>query len=247
MEKTISEKTKARRNKAKYRLGIVTSGIISGNPTFSLFIGMCSVLATTTKFSSAFGMGLAVILVMIMSNVLISLIRKLIPDEIRIPVYIVIIAVAVTIVEMLMDAFTPALANSLGVYLPLVVVNCIIFARAESYASKNTVLDSFLDAIGSGLGYFAAVCGVGIIREVLSTGYFTFTNPFTTQLVISWKIFNPAYAIAEIGDNPGAFLVLGLLVALINAIVISSSKRKAEKAKANAAKLAAAPKAEVAK
>ncbi len=230
-------------NKLKEKLKIVTTGILQGNPTFALFIGMCSVLAVTTTFSGALGMGLAVILVMIMTNVVVSLLRKLTPDEIRIPVYIIVIAVSVTIVEMLMDAFTPVLADSLGVYLPLVVVNCIIFARAESYASKNTVLDSFLDAIGSGLGYFVAVCGVGLVREIIGTGTFGFTNPFNNIELFRVTLFPAEYAVSFFVSNAGSFMILGLLAAAINAISGKVIKNRLKKEKAAKAAQAAAVKA----
>lgn len=216
--------------KIKEKLKIVTSGIFQGNPTFVLFIGMCAVLAVTNTFSSAFGMGIAVIAVLILSNVIISLIRKLVPDDIRIPVYIVVIAVVVTVIQMFMEAFTADLAATLGVYLPLVVVNCIILGRAEAYANKNTVLDSFLDGVGTGLGFLAAVSAVSIIREIVGTGAFGFTDPFTNTVLFQVQLFPSQFAIPIFVQNAGAFLVLGLLVALINAVSEKISKNQAKRA-----------------
>jgi len=218
--------------KIKEKLKIITSGIIQGNPTFVLFIGMCAVLAVTNTFSSAFGMGLAVIAVLILSNVIISLIRKLVPDDIRIPVYIVVIAVLVTVIQMFMEAYTADLAATLGVYLPLVVVNCIILGRAEAYANKNTVLDSFLDGVGTGLGFLAAVSAVSIIREIVGTGAFGFKDPFTNTVLFQVQLFPQQYAISLFIQNAGAFLVLGLLVAVINAVSGKIIKKRELKAAA---------------
>ena len=133
------------------------AGLIKDNPVFSLYLGICSTLAITTTVNNAIGMGAAVIMVLILSNVIISCIRKITPDEIRIPVYIVIIASLVTIIQMLIQAFAPSLNDSLGVFIPLIVVNCIILGRAEAFASKNNVLDSAIDGLGMGLGYTLAV------------------------------------------------------------------------------------------
>ena len=210
----------------KQKLNIFISGAFSNNSTFIMLLGLCSVLATSNTLSSAVGMGLAVMLVLMMTNLLISLLRKIIPDEIRIPVYIIIIAATVTVVEMLMKAFTPELTTSLGVYLQLIVVNCIIMARAEVFASKNKPLDSLIDGLGTSFGYLLSIVVLSLIREILGTGSLSFVNPFTNETVFSWTIFDARYAITILVNNTGAFLVLGLLLAAINAITMFVSSRK---------------------
>ena len=159
------------------------NGLIKDNPVFGLYLGLCSTLAITTSLNNAIGMGVAVICVLIMSNVIISAIRKIVPDDIRIPVYIVIIATLVKIIQMLIQAYAPALNTSLGVFIPLIVVNCIILGRAEAFASKNGILDSALDGLGMGLGYLLAVLSMSFVRELLSTGCLVLTNPFDAAQV----------------------------------------------------------------
>ena len=159
------------------------AGLIKDNPVFSLFLGICSTLAITTTVNNAIGMGVSVIIVLIMSNVIISCVRKITPDEIRIPVYIVIIATLVKIIQMLIQAYAPSLNTSLGVFIPLIVVNCIILGRAEAFASKNGVLDSALDGLGMGLGYTLAVLAMSFIRELISTGGIKVVNPFNEAQV----------------------------------------------------------------
>ena len=215
------------------------------NPIFALFLGLCPVLAVSNSFDSAFGMSLAVIVVLMMTNVIISAIRKIVPNEIRIPVYIIIIATVVSIVKMLMSAFMATVYNSLGVYLSLIVVNCIILGRAEAYASKNTVLDSLLDAIGMGLGFLISICAIALIREFFGTSGLKFTNPFTGKEIFSFVIAEGKYAIAIFTKPSGAFLVFGLLTAAVNSISIS--KQNKIKAQELAAKKAAAQKAAEAK
>ena len=211
------------------------------NPIFALFLGLCPVLALSNSFDAAFGMSLAVIAVLIMTNVIISAIRKIVPNEIRIPVYIIIIASVVTIVQMLMSAFMATVYNSLGVYLSLIVVNCIILGRAEAFASKNTVLDSLLDAIGIGLGFLLSICTIAVVREFFGTSGLKFTNPFTGKEIFSFVIAEGEYAIAILTKPSGAFLVFGLLTALVNSITISKQNKK--KAQELAAKKAATQKA----
>jgi electron transport complex protein RnfE len=213
----------------KQKLNIFISGAFTNNPVFILLLGLCSILATSNTFSSALGMGLAVTIVLIMTNLIISLLRKIIPNEIRIPVYIIIIASTVTIVEMLMKAYTPELTIALGVYLQLIVVNCIIMARAEVFASKNNPLDSLIDGLGTGIGYILSILVLSLIREILGTGSLTFVNPFTNVTVFSWTIFDARYAISLMVDNTGAFLILGLLLAAINGITMIISSRKKRK------------------
>ncbi|HOJ44969.1 MAG TPA: electron transport complex subunit E [Bacilli bacterium] len=207
------------------KLNIVLEGIVKNNTTFVALLGLCSILAVSSNLSDAFGMGMAVILVLILTNLIISLIRKITPNDIRIPVFIVIIASVVTIIQMLMQAFTPDLALSLGVYLPLIVVNCIIMARAEVFASKNNPLDSLLDAVGSGIGYFLSIVALAALRELLGTGGISFTNPFTNLEVFNLSLF-PQYRIGLFVQPAGAFLMLGIMLAVINAIQIGKTNRQ---------------------
>ena len=166
-----------------------TAGFIRENPVFSLYLGLCSTLAITTTLNNAIGMGVAVILVLIMSNVIISLIRNITPSEIRIPVYIVIIATLVKVIQMLIKAYASSLDSALGVFIPLIVVNCIILGRAEAFASKNKPLDSALDGLGMGLGYTASIIVMSAIRQIIATGILSFDNPFdVTQNIFSIRI-----------------------------------------------------------
>jgi len=198
---------------------IILDGAFKNNSTFILLLGLCPVLATTSGVSSALGMGLAMLAVIIVSNVVVSLIRHLIPNEIRIPVMIVIIATIVTVVEMLMKAYLPDLAANLGVYLSIIVVNCVIFARAESFALKNGVLDSFLDAIGTGLGFILSVLLLALAREIVGTGAIDFKSFINGESLFLLRIFPEQYAISIFVENSGAFIMLGLLVALITYLV----------------------------
>lgn len=152
------------------KLNIIVSGIVKNNPTFVLVLGMCPTLGTTTSAENGMGMGLATMAVLIMSNLVISLIKNIIPDKVRIPAFIVVIASFVTVIQMLMQAYVPALYASLGVFIPLIVVNCIILGRAEAFASKNSPLDSILDGVGIGLGFTLALTAVGAVREILGSG-----------------------------------------------------------------------------
>ena len=186
-------------------LSVLLNGIIKENPTLVLILGTCPTLATTTNVFGAFGMGIATLAVLICSNILISLLRKIIPDNVRIPCYIVIIAGFVTIVQMLVQAFFPDLYNMLGVYLPLIVVNCIILGRAEMFASKNSVGASALDGLGMGVGFTLALCAMATLREVFGAASFA-------------GIAIPAlnnYKIEFLVKAPGGLLVYGLLIALV--------------------------------
>ncbi|MDE6070050.1 MAG: electron transport complex subunit E [Alistipes sp.] len=187
------------------KLKIVLSGIVKNNPTFVLVLGMCPTLGTTTSAENGMGMGLATMAVLIMSNLVISLVKNIIPDKVRIPAFIVIIASFVTIIQMLMQAFVPALYASLGVFIPLIVVNCIILGRAEAFASKNTPFDSMLDGIGIGLGFTLSLTVIGAVREVLGGG-----SIFGYPLGIG--DYTPLIFVLA----PGAFLVLGYLMVLFN-------------------------------
>ena len=222
------------------------AGLIKDNPVFSLYLGICSTLAITTTVNNAIGMGAAVIMVLILSNVIISCIRKITPDEIRIPVYIVIIASLVTIIQMLIQAFAPSLNESLGVFIPLIVVNCIILGRAEAFASKNNVLDSAIDGLGMGLGYTLAVVVMSFLRELLATGGCTITNPFNvSQVLFSFSIIHEEYTISMFGSSVGAFVTFAILAAVValmknkEADRIALEEKEAKKKEMEAKKAAA--------
>ncbi|WP_303013280.1 electron transport complex subunit RsxE [Holdemanella biformis] len=194
------------------------AGLIKDNPVFSLFLGICSTLAITTTVNNAIGMGVSVIIVLIMSNVIISCVRKITPDEIRIPVYIVIIATLVKIIQMLIQAYAPSLNTSLGVFIPLIVVNCIILGRAEAFASKNGILDSALDGLGMGLGYTLAVLAMSFIRELISTGGIKVVNPFNeAQVWLNLHIIPENFTISIFGSSVGAFVTFAVLAAAVGA------------------------------
>lgn len=188
---------------------ILANGILFENPTLVQLLGMCPTLAVTTTLQNGFGMGLSATAVLIMSNILVSLLRKIIPDKVRIAAYVVIIATFVTIVQMVLQAFVPSLYASLGIFIPLIVVNCIILARAESFASKNTVGKAALDGLGMGLGFTLALCIISLVREILGQGTIW-------GLPVIVKPLEPA---AIIGMPPGGFIVLGIIIATINAIM----------------------------
>ncbi len=194
------------------------NGILTENPTFVLLLGMCPTLAVTTGVVNAIGMGLSTMAVLICSNVVISLLRKFIPDKIRIAAYIVIIAGFVTIVQMLLNAYAPALAGSLGIYIPLIVVNCIILGRAEAFASKNTVLTSAFDGLGMGLGFTLALTLIASVREILGAGTFA-----------GISLFGAGYQPVSIMIlPPGAFLTLGILLAVIQMITYKKKHKEGE-------------------
>lgn len=193
---------------------IIKNGIIDENPTFSQVLGMCPTLAVTTSAINGLGMGMATTVVLMMSNLFISLLRKIIPDKVRIPAYVIVIASFVTIVGMLLKAFIPALDKSLGLFIPLIVVNCIILARAESFASKNGVVDSIFDGVGMGLGFTLALTILGLIREIFGNGS-----------IFGYAIFGASFKPALIMIlPPGGFLVLGTLLALKNKITANKNR-----------------------
>ena len=185
------------------------NGIVKENPTFVLMLGMCPTLAVTTSAINGLGMGLATTVVLVMSNMLISLLRKVIPDGVRMPAYIVIVASFVTIVQMVLQAYVTSLYDALGLYIPLIVVNCIILGRAESYASKNKVIPSIFDGLGMGLGFTIGLTSIGIVRELIGTG-----KIFNLQLLPKSYEGVSIFILA-----PGAFLVLAFLCALQNKFV----------------------------
>ncbi|KXB47280.1 hypothetical protein HMPREF3188_00548 [Tissierellia bacterium KA00581] len=183
-------------------------GLFLNNPVLVQLIGMCSVLAVTTSVKNAIGMGASVIFVATCSNVVISMLRKFIPDKVRIPAYVVIIATFVTLVQMFLQAYIPSLYDSLGLFIPLIVVNCLILARAESFANKNKIFPSMIDGVGQGIGYTLALIVLASIREIIGTGKW-FGFPILGKSYVS---------IGVITQAPGAFIILGLLVAGFNVI-----------------------------
>ena len=196
----------------------IFNGLVKENPTFVLMLGMCPTLAVTTSATNGIGMGLSTTAVLIMSNMLISMLRKIIPDSVRMPAFIVVVASFVTIVDFLLEGFVPSLYDSLGLYIPLIVVNCIILGRAESYASKNPVLPSIFDGIGMGLGFTVGLTCIGIVRELIGAGQI-----FGIQVMPdSYEPFT-IFILA-----PGAFFVLACLVALQNKVKKNLAKKGKE-------------------
>lgn len=203
-----------------------TAGFLRENPVFTLYLGLCSTLAITTTLNNSIGMGVAVMMVLLVSNILISLIRKITPSEIRIPVYIVIIATLVKIIQMLIKAYAPTLDTALGVFIPLIVVNCMILGRAEAFASKNSILDSALDGIGMGLGYTVSIVIMGIIRQVLATGIVSLENPFdATQTIFSIRMIPDDFVISMFSQPFGSFVTFACLAAALAAYQAHKSKK----------------------
>lgn len=191
------------------------NGIVKENPTFVLTLGMCPTLAVTTSAKNGLGMGLTTMVVLALSNAFISLLRKVIPDKVRIPAFIVIIASFVTVMELLLEGFLPSLYDALGIYIPLIVVNCIILGRAEAYASKNPVLPSLFDGIGMGLGFTIALTMIGAVRELLGAG-----KIFGMTVMPSGYVPVSIFIMA-----PGAFFVLAMLTAIQNQVKINGEKK----------------------
>lgn len=187
----------------KKYLDIFTNGLVKENPLLVLMIGLCSSLAVTTEVLNGLGMGLAMTFVLVMSEIIISLFRKLIPDSIRIPVFIIVIATFVTIVDLLMQAYLPDLSKSMGVFIPLIVVNCIIMGRVESFASKRTVGESALDALGMGIGYLWVLTGISFVRELLGSGS-----------LLGIQILPEEFTIGFFSKAPGGFFVFGMFIAV---------------------------------
>ena len=192
------------------------NGLIKENPTLVLMLGMCPTLAVSTRASNGIGMGLSTLAVLVLSNLVISLLRKVIPDQVRLPAYIVIVASLVTVTELLMEAYVPAVYEALGIYIPLIVVNCIILGRAEAYANKNTPLLSIMDGIGMGLGFTIALTLAGAVREILGSG-----TCFGVQILP--KTVTPLGIFIQ---PPGAFLVIALFIIIMNAIGIKTRQRQ---------------------
>ena len=186
------------------KFGLITKGLLKENPTFVLELGLCPTLATTTSAMNGLEMGLATMFVLILSNIVISLIAPVVPDKVHIPVYIVVIATFVTLLQLLMQAYVPDVYETLGLFIPLIVVNCIVLGRAEAFASKNSVGDSALDGIGIGIGFTLSLTVIGIVREILGSGS-----------LFGWKFIAGDGVLAFV-MAPGAFLVLGYLMVLFN-------------------------------
>ena len=187
------------------KFSLITDGLVKNNPTFVLVLGICPTLATTTSAINGMEMGLATMFVLILSNIVISLIAPVVPDKVHIPVYIVVIATFVTVLQLLMQAYTPAVYKTLGLFIPLIVVNCIILGRAEAFANKNGVWDSALDGIGIGLGFTLGLTLLGICRELLGSGS-----------VFGLTLLPETYNILLFVLPPGAFITLGFLIAIVN-------------------------------
>lgn len=216
MEKQIDQPIREdKKEKKKVNYGkIFKDGIFSNNPVFVQLVGMCSVLAISSSLSNALGMGAAVIFVLTMSNIVVSLLRNFISDEIRIPAFIVVIASFVTMVQMVIKAYLPSLDESLGIFIPLIVVNCLILARAEGFASKNKLLPSIVDGLAQGLGYTIAISALAIVREVLGAG-----------TLLGMTIIPEEYTIGFLQQPASSFIVLGMMFAAVTAI---ANNRKAK-------------------
>ncbi|MCI6758195.1 MAG: electron transport complex subunit E [Candidatus Cryptobacteroides sp.] len=186
------------------KLQLITKGLVKDNPTFVLILGMCPTLATTSSAINGLSMGLATLFVLILSNIVISAIAPAVPDKVHIPVYIVVIATFVTVLQLLMQAYVPAVYATLGLFIPLIVVNCIVLGRAEAFANKNGIIDSALDGLGVGLGFTVSLTVIGLVREILGNGS-----------VFGFKFIDGDGILAFI-MAPGAFLVLGYLMVLFN-------------------------------
>lgn len=191
---------------SKRKLDIFTKGFFKENPTFVLLLGMCPTLATTTSAMNGLSMGLATLFVLVLSNIVISAIAPVVPDKVHIPVYIVVIATFVTILQFAMQAYTPDMYKTLGLFIPLIVVNCIVLGRAEAFASKNGIVDSALDGLGIGFGFTMALTVLGMVREILGSGS-----------IFGWKFISGDGLLVFI-MAPGAFIALGYLMVLFNKI-----------------------------
>lgn len=202
---------------------IFSAGVLKENPTFVLFLGMCPALGVTTSLVNALGMGIGVIVVLVSSNIIVSLIRNIVKDEIRIPVYIVVIASLVTILQMFMQAYAVDLYNSLGVFLPLIVVNCIILGRAEAFASQNGPVKSAIDGLGMGTGFALAIAVIGICRELIGTG-----------ALAGLRIFPEAFAVPVFITPMGAFLTIGVLSGIITTYTLYRNEKQKTLAKTQA-------------
>ena len=200
------------------KLNILTKGFFKENPTLILVLGCCPTLAVTTSVTNALGMGAATTFVLLMSNIIISALKNVIPDKVRIPSYIVIIATFVSMIDLLIQGFLPSLSASLGVFIPLIVVNCIVLGRAEAFANKNSVVDSILDGLGMGIGFTIALTLIGGIREILGAGSF-----------LGYQFIPSEYNMLIFVLAPGAFIVFGFVMAAVRYFVNKSEEKKKQK------------------
>lgn len=198
---------------------VFLNGVLTENPIFRLVLGLCPAIAVTTNATSGLGMGLAATFVLLGSNIVVSLLRNFIPNKVRIPAFVAVICTFVTMAQLLLQAFVPSLFDALGIFLPLIVVNCIIIARAEAFACKNTVLSSAADGLGVGLGFILAMVLIGAVRELLGNG-----TVFGVQVL--WQSFEPVLLLIL---APGGFITLGLLLGIINAIADKRQSRKVKR------------------
>ena len=205
-------------NNNNSKLSILTKGFFKENPTLILVLGCCPTLAVTTSVTNALGMGAATTFVLLMSNMLISALKNIIPDKVRIPSYIVIIATFVSMIDLLIQGFLPSLSASLGVFIPLIVVNCIVLGRAEAFANKNTVFDSLLDGLGMGIGFTIALTLIGGIREILGSGSF-----------LGYQFIPSEYNMLIFVLAPGAFIVFGFVMAAVRFLVNKREEKKKHK------------------
>lgn len=243
IETATKAPTQKSESSLRHKAAFVT-GIFKNNPLFIAVLGTCPALAVTTSFETALGMGILFTFVLVCSNVIISLLRKLIPEEIEIPAFIVIIAAFVTIVKRFTNAFIPNLYASLGVFLSLIVVNCVVLGRAEAFAKYNGPLDSLLDGLGNGIGYTLAIVIIALIREILGTGRLTFGKVFTFIPTYSLPILKGAsydFSRSVFTNAAGGFIVFGVVLFVINAITLHKQNKKKfelKKQRMNAAKTA---------
>jgi Na+-translocating ferredoxin:NAD+ oxidoreductase subunit E len=201
--------------------------LLKENPVFGLYLGICSTLAISNNLNNAFGMGISVIIILTLSNIIISMIRNITPEEIRIPVYIVVIATLVKTIELLIKAYAPAIDAALGVFIPLIVVNCIILGRAEAFASKNGVFASALDGLNMGIAYTLSLAAMSGIRQLLSSGGLSLTNPFNNAVIFDINIIPSSYIIPIFNEPIGAFLTFAFLAAGVAALRNASAAKGA--------------------
>ena len=207
------------------------NGIIKENPTLVLTLGMCPTLAVTTSAINGIGMGLSTTAVLMLSNLFISLLRKVIPDSVRMPAYIVIVASFVTIIQFLLQGFVPSIYDALGIYIPLIVVNCIILGRAEAYACNHNVAESAMDGLKMGLSYTLSLLAMSFIRQLLGTGCMSFTNPLTSAEVFNVRLIPVGFEIPVFTTQTGAFMTFAVLAALVTAYKNNISEKEKKEAK----------------
>ena len=229
-KKPVAKKVK---DKEQGLLQIFTKGLWKENGIFVMALGLCPALAVTATFEGAFGMGILVMLVLTATNISVSAIRKFVPDTVRIPTYVIIIATEVTVLKMMVDAFAPDLANVLGVFIALITVNCIVFGRAESFASKNSVLKSMLDGLGVAIGFAFALSMIGFLREFIGTGAIKigYTLPLGFKYTLFGNTVLSDYALSVLVNPPGAFLTIGVLLGIFTGYRQAKFIRDAKKAK----------------